>query len=265
MGTLKQMIKELLGYRLIPQHHVILIECDGQPVRLAGPGYVRRNPLQEQFGPMARIGFQAVPLTVQGVRSSDGISFGVQLRVLCYFNPYHCHPQIAFELVRNGQETLNRLVQDKTGQAVRHAVGNFTALDLRSGRLLAQLEGEVSRRLRRLLLPFGITLSQADSVAIIHLAPPTRIEHAFDLVTEQKVMADALAAIPLSVADRLAAAEIMEKLTTNGGSVQLFTSLADLLKLPAHLPWSDAAPVANGQTNSKGIPAGSKVDQPVAG
>ena len=52
MRTFKQTLLKLLGYRLIPGEHVVLIMRDDQPIRLAGPGYIRKNPLSETYGPM---------------------------------------------------------------------------------------------------------------------------------------------------------------------------------------------------------------------
>ncbi len=246
MGTLRQAIKEMIGYRLIPENYVVLIERDGQAVRLEGPGYIRLKPLSENFGPMMRVGFYTTQLSLPEVRSADGVPFNIQAKLAYSFEPYCCNQQVAFYLIRNGPDALSGLVQNVGSQAVRHLAGGFTSVALRSGQNLQQLDWLVWRKLRRGLLPYGIFMPQSSNVAITQISPPTHLENTCELATEQKIIANALEAIPAKVADRMAAVEIINKLTTSGNSIQIISSLADFFKLPLNLPWNDTIIQSNG-------------------
>ena len=87
--NLRDLKKKLSLHRRVPELHAIIVEKDGQVLRLAGPGYVRINRLNENFGPIIRTGPQSpVQVELQNVRSGDGLPFSVKATVFYGFNPH---------------------------------------------------------------------------------------------------------------------------------------------------------------------------------
>jgi hypothetical protein len=251
-APIKQQIMKKLGYRLLVEDQLVLIERDGRAHRLAGPGgYIRLNAISEQFGPTIRIRPRSAQLTLHNVRSADRIPFSINVKVLYNFNPRRCNPQIGFDLVRNAPGALEAIVQYYGGQVVRHTAGDLMSIDLCSGQILVSLETTICHDLHVDLLPFGISVLQPSGVTITEIEPPANLKAAYDKAKGYQVIADTLNAVTPTLADRVMAAGLIDKLAANGGSVQLISSLDDLLNLSSNLPADHAVVPTNGQDSTK--------------
>ena len=66
--SIRKNYKKLQGCRLVPEGHLMIIEQDGQIVRLAEPGYAQAE-LYQDYGPLIPFGPQVpVELSLEGVR-----------------------------------------------------------------------------------------------------------------------------------------------------------------------------------------------------
>ena len=176
--------KKLRGDKLVPEGHLVIIEEDGQAIRLEGPGYVRTR-LYEEFGPLIPFGSQApVELSLDEVRSADGDTFGIRVRVRYGFEPKRCNLKETPQLVRNAPAVQTAILQDYGAQVVRSIVGKFKSPELRSGRILSELEGEIQRQLYRAVRFAGIILY---GVAVTKIIPPRGWDTALSAAKENEI------------------------------------------------------------------------------
>lgn len=260
MRTLKETIMRLLGYRLIPQDHVILIEGDGQIIRWKkGPGYVRRNAFTEWFGPVIPIGFDSTKLALENVYSSDRIPVNINLKVLYSFDPDKCDmKERTIAMLSGGPEVLKQIVQGDCDQIVRHITGKYTSEELCSGSTLEGFERKIRFRLRDTVKKFGITLLEPNGVAVT-ISIPDELRRTYEEAAKQKaiaeterVIAEIAASMPAEGVERRMRANFAEKLSKGESSINLFTSGGEeILDLPAHVLGQRSTIRANGHHNGK--------------
>ncbi len=170
--NLRDLKKKLSLHRRVPELHAIIVEKDGQVLRLAGPGYVRINRLNENFGPIIRTGPQSpVQVELQNVRSGDGLPFSVKATVFYGFNPHKCNLKTHPHLVRNAPAPQQGILGNFAKQEIRNGIGKFKAEQLRLGNAPEQLETQLKPALRRKVLFAGIDLYR---VVITEIAPPAK-------------------------------------------------------------------------------------------
>ncbi len=172
MANLRDLTKKLSLHRKIPELHVVIVEQDGQILRLEGPGYVHINRLNEDFGPVIRIGPQSpVQVELQNVRSKDGLPFTIKATVFYGFDPYKCNLKTHPHFLRNAPGPQQGILKNFATVAIRNIVGRFQATQIRLGDAPEQLEAQLKPVLRRRVLFAGVDLYR---VAITEIAPPAK-------------------------------------------------------------------------------------------
>lgn len=191
MSTARDIIMRMLLRRRIPEQHVVIIEQDGQAIRLEGPGYVEINRLTESFGQLVKFGPQEpVELSLADVRSSEGDVFEVQLTITYGFDPRRCNLRRTPALVRYAPAPQEGLLKKFGQQIVHKVIGGYLSSELRVGSTRGEIEKAVQSQLRRAILFAGVELY---NVIIDRLAPPPEWEAAIRAAKEKQVRVDTAA------------------------------------------------------------------------
>lgn len=198
-----------IGYRFVEENTLLPVIQHGRVVSFLPPGYHYRAGLGTSYGDPISTALRFPPTVQIDAPTADGITVSVFVKVHYVFNPDNCDAQMRCGIVTLSDESLNNIVFEGVGRAVRVVCGLRTETDLANGALWPQLEMGIHRRLQASLEKFGIAVKGDTAVTILAIAPPPEIVRERVAARQRAIYADSIQQQPPEMARDLHEQEIV--------------------------------------------------------
>lgn len=168
----------VIGRRtFVPENHVRVIMRDNVFYDIVPAGYYRIHRWKNTLGPEISIGLRVAEL--DGVRcfSRDGVPVKLKGRVLFRFDPNLCDRTILPEIVQLPGAVLGSLGKRTAARELRHVVGEFYEIELRSGRTRAKIQEIATQRMKDSSKFIGVTVIGSIEVEEINFPPTVEKMH----------------------------------------------------------------------------------------
>ncbi|HFC11282.1 MAG TPA: hypothetical protein ENJ56_00460 [Anaerolineae bacterium] len=220
-----------LGFTFVPPSHVQVVLRNEKFHRLLPPDYHYVFRFRDVLGPLISTGMKIKSVEDIICRSKNAISFSITARILYKFDPAACDKEILSLFIQSEidpnknipiNETINNIVQDKTGNVIRLVAGNYTEAELSSGITLKNLQSVITTQLIDELALFGVSLiEQVAILQIIPLAPTTDAARVTESAIGWRRMAEQLDSVDSDTAQQILDILRMKHFGSSGGRIRL--------------------------------------------
>ncbi|MCO5184436.1 MAG: SPFH domain-containing protein [Anaerolineae bacterium] len=162
----------------VPENHVRVIMQDNMFYDILPAGYYRIHRWKYTLGPEISIGLRSASLDDVSCYSRDGVHVKLKGRVLFRFDPNLCDRTILHEIVKLPESVLGGLGKRSAARELRHVVGEYYEIELRSGATRAEIQKTATERMKKASEFLGVTVVGRINVEEI-IFPPTveRMHH----------------------------------------------------------------------------------------
>jgi len=178
--TPRQTWRRWLGEIFIPERHIGIVYQDGRFSRFLPPGFnPRLRRWDEQLVATIPISFHNTESTVS-IRSSDGFTFHAGISTRFSFNPGLASPDrqslMAEIAVRQDKNTvINKLMEREVESGIVILCGEYASEQLMAGNTRTQLERQLKRHIKAVLVASGLVLAESTGLLIRNLEPPASL------------------------------------------------------------------------------------------
>ncbi len=200
-----------IGYRFVEENTLLPVIQHGRVVSFLSPGYHYRAGLGTSYGDPISTALRFPPTVQIDAPTADALTVSVFVKVHYVFNPAYCDSQMRCGIVTLSDESLNKIVLEHIGRAVRAVCGVKTETELANGALWPRLEMGIHRRLQDSLEKFGIAVKGDTAVTILAIAPPPEIVRERVAARQRAIYADSIQQQPPEMARDLHEQEIVRQ------------------------------------------------------